>query len=243
MHTDYINPAIRELRDQQVRFAPRERKLEQVNRAELLLNELESERTYTYEYLCFRITSYRPESYPDLRVKGREAGHDIRLFVEDVSDAANVPAESAGEPVLTVDDLSRQFKVSTKTISRWRRQGLVSRRFVFDGRKRVGFLESSVERFARSNGERIRRGAQFSQLSEVERHKIIDRARRMAVAGGCPAEVTKRLARQTGRSVETIRYTLKQFDRDHPNVAQHTAGKTIRKIIVVPGRLVNIVAS
>ena len=32
------------------------------------------------------------------------------------------------------------FNVSTKTISRWRQQGLVSRRFVFDGRKRVGFL-------------------------------------------------------------------------------------------------------
>ncbi len=219
MHTDYINPAIRELRDQQVRFAPRERKLEQVNRAELLLGELEAARTYTYEYLCFRITSYRPESYPDLRLKGREASHDLRLFVEDVSDAADVPAESAGEPVLTVDELSRQFKVSTKTISRWRRQGLVSRRFVFDGRKRVGFLESSVQRFVRNNGERVRRGAQFSQLSEGERRKIIDRARRMAAAGGCPAEVTKRLARQTGRSVETIRYTLKQFDRDHPEVA------------------------
>ena len=41
----------------------------------------------------------------------------------------------------------------------------------------------------------------------------------MAQAGGCPAEVTKRLARKTGRSVETIRYTLKQYDRDHPQTA------------------------
>ncbi len=28
-----------------------------------------------------------------------------------------------------------------------------------------------------------------------------------------------------------------------PKVAEHTAGKTIRKVIVVPGRLVNIVAN
>ena len=90
MHTDYINPAIRELRDQQVRFAPRDKKLEQVDRAEQLLGELQGPRTYTYEYLCFRITSYRPESYPDLKLNGEDASHDLRLFVEDVSDSADV---------------------------------------------------------------------------------------------------------------------------------------------------------
>ncbi len=31
--------------------------------------------------------------------------------------------------------------------------------------------------------------------------------------------MTRRLARTTGRSVETIRYTLKQFDQDHPELA------------------------
>ncbi|NLY02459.1 MAG: sigma-70 family RNA polymerase sigma factor [Rhodopirellula sp.] len=219
MHSDYINPVLRQLRDQQVRFAPREKKIEQVNRAEQLLCELQPHRTYTYEYLCFRITKYRPESYPDLKFSGEEACHDLRLFVEDLSDSAGVAVEEAGEQVLTVEQLSRQFRVSTKTISRWRRQGLVSRRFVFDGRKRVGFLASSVERFVHGNEDRVRRGAQFSQLSEGERSRIIERARRLARAGGCPADVTKRLSRSSGRSVETIRYTLKQFDRDHPDVA------------------------
>ncbi len=219
MHNSYIHSAIRELRDQQVRFAPRERKLEQVDRAEQLLLELEDSRVYTYEYLCYRVTTYRPEAYPDVRMRGHEVAHDLRLFVEDVSDSAHLPVEEVPEPVLTVEELSRRFQVSTKTISRWRQQGLVSRRFVFDGRKRVGFLESSVDRFVRDNGERVRRGAQFSQLTVDERDKIIDFARRMAERGGCPADVTKRLATKMGRSVETIRYTLKQFDRDHPDSA------------------------
>jgi len=219
MHTDYLNPAIRQLRDQQVRFAPREKKIEQADQAEKLLGELDPKRTYSYEYVCFRITKYRPEAYPDLRLSGQEATHDLRLFVEDVSDAANVPADAAGERVLTVEQLARQFKVSTKTISRWRHQGLISRRFVLDGRKRVGFLQSSVDRFVSENVDRVRRGAEFSQLSEAERAMIIDRARRMARAGGCPADVTKRLARKTGRSAETIRYTLKQFGQSHPELA------------------------
>ena len=66
MHTDYLNPAFRELRDQQVRFAPREKKLQQVAQAEKLLGEIDPGRTYTYEYLCYRITNYRPGAYPDL---------------------------------------------------------------------------------------------------------------------------------------------------------------------------------
>jgi RNA polymerase primary sigma factor/RNA polymerase sigma factor len=219
MHTDYLNPVVRQLRDQQVRFAPREKKIEQVNSAEKLLIELDPNRTYTYEYLCYRVTNFRSETYPHLKLSGKEAGHDLRLFVEDLSDAANVPAGAAGERVLTVDELARQFRVSTKTVSRWRQQGLVSRRFVFDGRKRVGFLQSSVDRFVARNEERVRRGAQFSQLSDEERRHIIQRARRLAQAGGCPAEVTRRLANKTGRSVETIRYTLKQFDQEHPELA------------------------
>ena len=93
MHTDYMNPAIRQLRDQQVRFAPKEKKLEQADQAEKLLGELDSSRTYTYEYVCFRITSYRPETDPHFKVTGREARHDLRLFVEDVSEAAAVEAE------------------------------------------------------------------------------------------------------------------------------------------------------
>jgi RNA polymerase primary sigma factor/RNA polymerase sigma factor len=125
----------------------------------------------------------------------------------------------AGERVLTVEELAKRFSVSTKTISRWRRLGLVSRRFVMDGRKRVGFLQSSVDRFVERNSERVRRGSQFSQLSEAERTAIIRRAQRLARAGGCPAEVTRRLACKTGRSPETIRYTLKQFDQDHPDLA------------------------
>jgi RNA polymerase primary sigma factor len=219
MHTEYLNPVIRQLRDQQVRFAPREKKLEQVGRAEKLLAEIEPTRTYPYDYLCFRITDFRPESFANLKITGQDASHDLRLFVEDLSEAANIRAEAAGEQVLTVDELSKLFNVSTKTISRWRQQGLVSRRFVFDGRKRVGFLRSSVTRFAAQNEERVRRGAHFSQLTDEDRARIIERARRLAQAGGCPADVTRRLAKRMGRSVETIRYTLKQFDLEHPDLA------------------------
>jgi RNA polymerase primary sigma factor/RNA polymerase sigma factor len=224
MHSNYLSSVLRELRDQQVRFAPREKKVEQVNRAERLLAEIQPGKIYTYEYVCYRITDFRPTTSANVKITGEQVEHDLRLFVEDLSDAANVPVEAAGEQVLTVESLSKTFNVSTKTVSRWRQQGLVSRRFLFDGRKRVGFLRSSVDRFVAQNEDRVRRGARFSQLSDEERTEIIDVARRLAYAGGCPAEVARRVAKRMDRSVETIRYTIKQFDHAHPDLAVFPGG-------------------
>ncbi len=126
---------------------------------------------------------------------------------------------SADEPVLTVDQLSKTLNVSTKTISRWRQRGLVGFRFVCDGRPRVGFLQSSVDRFVRQNPQQVFRGAEFNRITEDERQHILDEARRLARAGGSPSEVTKRLAERTGRSAETIRCLLRQFDAENPEAA------------------------
>ena len=219
MHSDYASPMIRQLRDRLISGEPDTRKFEQTNRVERLLTELDPKRTYSFQYLIKHISAALDGDGWDATLSGDQASHDLRLLVEDVSDAANVPAEAAGERVVTIDELSKQLKVSTKTIARWRKQGLVSRRFMFDGRKRVGFLASSVERFVRQNEVQVRRGSHFSQMSDEERAMILRRARRLAMAGGTLPEVIKRLARKTQRSLETIRYTVKQHDRAHPQSA------------------------
>ncbi|MFM7034714.1 MAG: sigma-70 family RNA polymerase sigma factor [Planctomycetia bacterium] len=123
------------------------------------------------------------------------------------------------EPVLSIEELARQFNVSTKTISRWREHGLVAQRYSVGGRKRVGFLASTVQRFINNNPSRIERGSRFSQLSDEEHDKILAWARRLSAAGACPADVHRRIASKLGRSVETIRYTIKRHDQDHPETA------------------------
>ena len=62
----------------------------------------------------------------------------------------------AGEEVWTVEDVSKRFNVSSKTVSRWRDRGLVSRRFRFGGRNALGFLRSSVERFVTKHAVQLR---------------------------------------------------------------------------------------
>jgi len=215
----YNNPAMKQLKDQQVRFAPRDVRLAQIEKAEKLLADIDLSQTYRYQDLCERITSYRPERYPDLTLSGEDAAHDLRCFVEDLSDSADISVESIDEPVLTVDDVSDRFSVSTKTVDRWRNKGLVSRRLLFGNRKRIGFLESSLDRFIDRHQEEVERSRNFKQLTDTEREEIIRRARRMARYGGCPSEISRRLARKLSRSPETIRYTLKNYDQKHPESA------------------------
>ncbi|MCA9239744.1 MAG: sigma-70 family RNA polymerase sigma factor [Planctomycetales bacterium] len=219
MQRAYIHNTIDQFRDQQVRYAPREKRLEQIEAAERLATEIDSHKTYPFEYVFYRVTGYRPGEDTGEKISGADLQHDLRLLIEDLSDTTNLSADAMGEPVLTVDELADQFNVSTKTISRWREQGLVSRRFLFDGRKRVGFLRSSVDRFVKSNRDRVERGARFSQLNDEQRNELLDQARRLASDGSCQAEVSRQLAERSGRSVETIRAALKQFDQKHPDLA------------------------
>ncbi|MEN1680299.1 MAG: sigma-70 family RNA polymerase sigma factor [Planctomycetota bacterium] len=219
MQRAYKTDVIDRLRRQQSRYAPPEKRLEQIDDAERLIAELDPDRTYPYDYVCYRVTGIRPETDASVKVTGADLRHDLRLLVEDLSDSVDLRADALGEQVMTVDELAAQFNVSTKTISRWRELGLVSRRLLFDGRKRVGFLRSSVDRFVKTNQGRVERGAKFSQLTEEQRAELLDQARRLASEGSCQAEVTRRLADRTGRSAETIRAALRQFDKENPALA------------------------
>ncbi len=169
MHSDYHSTLIRQLRDQQVRFAPREKKIEQLERCEKLLREIDSDKTYSYEYLCYRITGYRPEHAPIVPMDGDQVRHDLHCLIEDLSESANIRAEELGQPVHTVDQLSKMFNVSTKTISRWRQQGLVSRKIIFDGgRKRVGFLHSSVDHFVNSAKNPVKMSVCLAKMTKQQ---------------------------------------------------------------------------
>lgn len=215
----YKNRLLRELRDQQVRFAPRDKKLEQMARAEKLFYELESHQLYSYKFICFRITDFRPELHAEELILGEDARCDLLLFIDDLADSVILPPELVGEKIWTIEELCTRFHVSTKTLSRWRKLGLFSRRFFANGKKRVGFLDSTVNDFVNRDPERVQRGEQFRQLTNSERAEIIDRARDLSDSGARPTEVARLIAEKTGRSVETIRYTLKAFDETHDDHA------------------------
>lgn len=219
MHVDYKNPWVQQLRDAQ-QVAPREQLIARIDAAERLIASVDVDQHYQSGQVLEHLDHDEDLKFSvDPKVHGRDLVHDLRLLVEDLSDAAELPADGMGEQVFTVEELARQFNVSTKTISRWRELGLVSRRLVFDGRKRVGFLRSSVDRFVRNNADRVERGARFSQLTDEQRAEFIDHARELAAGGAAQSEIARRLAERSGRSVETIRAALKQHDLENPDQA------------------------
>jgi RNA polymerase primary sigma factor len=218
----YNIQAIKELTDQQVRFAPPARRLEQLTRTEKLLAEVESSKQYPYQFVCFRITEFRPDSHADLVIQGSDLRHDLYLVIKDlVKSMPAIPVEEVAEPVLTLEQVSKRLNVSTKTISRWREKGLVGARpILWNGKRQMGFVQSMVDRFLVANPDRVERGGRFSQLSDEEREDILRRAKRLAhLNGGTLTEVSRRIARRLGRSPETIRYTIKNFDRTYPDLA------------------------
>jgi RNA polymerase primary sigma factor len=217
----YKYAAIRQLRDQQVRYAPVERRLEQLDRAEKLVAELVPGKLYPYQFVCYRVTNFRSDQHRDLRIEGRDLEHDLSLFIQDLSATVPaVPAEAVPEPVFTLEQVSKDLHVSTKTISRWRDRGLVTRWILCDGKRKVGIRQSLLQRFLARNQERVQKSSRFSQLTEPEKAEILRRAKRLAArAPDRFTEICRRIAKKVGRSVETIRYTIKKHDQAHPGLA------------------------
>lgn len=223
MQRAYRIQAIDELRRQQIRRASPDERLRRLEEVERAVAELDPGRDYAVDRVVTKI-GCRGWVRPDRdKAPGLDLIHDLRLLVEDLSDSVDLPADAVGEQVLTVDDLAKQFNVSTKTIARWREAGLVSRKMVFDGRKRVGFLRSSVDRFVRKNQQRVDRGARFRQLTEVERLELISDARRLAAEGHGRSEAIRMLTDRSGRTSDTVRSTLTQHEDKEPIFAE-TAG-------------------
>ncbi len=205
----------------QMLFASPGVRLRQIDAAEALLHDIESAKAYPPDFIIYRITGYRPKETDGNLLTGLALRHDLGLLIEQVADSLDLRTVDLAEPVLSLDEVTERFNVTSKTIQRWRRKGLAARRFQFpDGKRRVGFLLSTVERFLRANGEQVARGGNFSQVDDVERDEILRRARRLAtMCHCCRHEIARRIARTLNRSPLTILHTVKKFDDEHPDQA------------------------
>ncbi len=224
----YLNKPMGELASELTAGLVRYRK-GYVDAAEALLQVIDAAQEYPYEFVVFRLTGYRPQgsNLPGEALQGKPLRGDLLTLILDVSDSFDLRTTDYAEPVYDVPALAKRFGISGKTVQRWRAQGLAGRRLVFpDGKGRIAFLESSVARFVSGRSRQVRRSSQFSHMTDEERADLLRRARRLAAAGGTLSEILRRLSRRTGRAGETIRYTIRRHDAEHPEAAvfpDHTA--------------------
>ena len=109
----------------------------------------ERDRTYPFEFVCYRITKYRKRGpSTGYAIPGKALLADLVTMAEVISRKANLSTKELGEPFKTHQELAEDLKVSTKTIRRWRNRGLMGLRVVFeDGVNRLAFLQGTIDRF------------------------------------------------------------------------------------------------
>lgn len=204
----------------QMRYMPPEKRRKQLEAVESLVGILEADKAYPFEFVHFRITGFqlRHEITPYL-IPGDQLLDDLRIFVTKLSSQSSQLVEELDSRVFTIEELAGHLGVSTKTVGRWRKRGLVARRFVFpDGVKRLGVQESSLKTFQAKNASLMSNAQQFNRLSDPQKQALIDRARVMAEDDLSRYQVIERLAVLTGRAHETIRYTLLNYEQTHPQI-------------------------
>ncbi len=223
----YRSKTLKELAEQQVRFAPQAVRNRQILHAEEFLLGMNGCNEFLFGDVCHQVTGYRPEASAQVAILASDLAHDLRCFVEDLSDSLNVSADELNEPMLTVQEVSQKFNVSAKTVDRWRDRGLASRRVNIDGRKRVVILKSTLDRYVAVHQEAIDRGRSFNQMSDSEREQIVLQARELASGGLGLTEVSRQLGKRLKRATETVRYTLRDYDKSHSENAifPKTAGQ------------------
>ena len=203
----------------QLRFAPLKQQKKQLRSAGELAQIVEPDSHYPFEFVCFRLTGYRPRK--DLSgkfINGEDLIHDLQIITNKISRKVAPLASEHGEKVYTTAELAEKLSVSTKTIRRWRQRGLTGWIFVFENNKKLlGFPESSVNEFVAANPDIARKATQFNRISESEKQQIIATAIDIARKSELTRyQVILRTASITGRGRETIRSILIDHEKANP---------------------------
>ncbi len=226
--TAFKNNCIKNLLND-LRFAPVAKKLEIVKAAEQLHSIIDENLEYPFEFVCAKITNYnlRRDSIDEI-LDGKSLAYDLRLFIKKLDDGLSQPVQLIPEKVYSVAQVAKQLNVSTKTIHRWRKRGLIVRSLIFeDGKRRLAITQSALDRFLKDNPLLLERATKFNLLSEDEKKRIIDLVRSIASKSNLSRkQVLLRVAKETSRAAETIRYTVAKYEKMHPkeNIFARPAG-------------------
>ncbi|AQQ70820.1 RNA polymerase principal sigma factor HrdB [Limihaloglobus sulfuriphilus] len=213
-----VNKCIKQLL-KDVRFAPKNTKLRQLVSAENFIDTIDKNRSYPFDFVCYKITGFRyhEDEFSEDVLTGSDLYTDLLGFVLSLSSQISIPVKEVSEKVYTVVELAGKFKVARKTIDRWRRQGLVSRTYIYeDSRRRVGVRESDMKKFISRHPEMFRRASKFSRMNDHEKRQIISLAKDMAAEDHQNRkEIIDLIAAKVSRSCETVRYTLEAYEKQN----------------------------
>lgn len=214
----FTSEALAEL-TRQLLYSPRPKRVEQVERAEALHDQLDPDSAYPLEYLAYRITRYHPQSESNALLPGDVAAADLRLLIDRLSRSAPEPA--GDEPVHRPSEIADRAGVSLRTITRWRNLGLRWRWWLPepDRESVAGIPDAAWQHFQQTQPKRIHRAGGFTRLDAEERRRALELARAITERDeqASLGRVARELAADTHRSPEAMRQLLLDHERRHPD--------------------------
>jgi len=204
----------------QLRFTPEKKRRKQLDAAEKLYAIIDSEKEYPFEFVFFRIIGFShkgPVAQP--LVRGEQLLEDLRLFITKLSVGLAAPVSAQSQKVYGTSELAETLGVSARTIQRWRKRGLIARKFIFeDGVKRLGFFQSTVDKFLARNSDLAAHAKSFTRITPKQKTRMIRRAATLASKAKLSRHaIVSKIAVEMGRSHETVRSTLVNYEKAHPD--------------------------
>jgi len=203
-------PIIRELH-RHLMLSPADVRARYADRLERFLLELEPARTYPYEFVYFRIVGVRPPAGLLDTFTGSELTPDLVLLLERLDEDADPAEAPSDEDTYTLEELRERYGVTARTVRRWRRRGLPTRKYVFpDGSRRRGVRGSALERFMEANPGLLSLSGRAGRLTDEEERDILRRVAACRKEGLSTTAAAARVAGEVGRARETVRLVLKR---------------------------------
>ncbi len=202
-------------------FAPKAQQLKQLAAVEELCKIIDPDKQYPFEFICFKVTGYRPKDLPaEQTISGSELLRDLPVYILRASTRLKLSAEKQGEKIYSIDELSKKFSVSTRTIERWRKKGLMCRRYIFNEKiSGIGFASSVVDEFVASNKELVSKACRFSAISPAMRQGIIEMSQKLGSKEDLSrTAVIKKVAAHFKRAHETVRMIIVECEKNKKQI-------------------------
>jgi RNA polymerase sigma factor (sigma-70 family) len=209
----------------QLKFTPEKKRLKQLDAVEKLITIIDREKEYPFEFVFFRITGFHPtDPEADELIKGDVLLDDLQIFFSKLSGWLARPIAEQKEKIYTTEELAKKFKVSAKSIYRWRERGLLAKKYIFHkGQKRNGFLKSTVDKFLKENPDIIAGAKSYGRLTNEQKQKIIRRdAELRAKKNLSRYRIINRISSEFGKCHETIRYVLLSHENANTDISVST---------------------
>ena len=210
-----------ELLKGQLLYTPRTVLKEQVTRLyDLVVFHIDPHRTYPYDFICHRITGYRPASDAEALLEGRDLIADLSQMLLELSREATPELTAFREPVYDVPKLAGLLATDPRTVLRWSDRTALIGCYVDDGRKgrRLMFRFAAVLRFIRDNPALVDDAVSECLVSASCRDRITNAAHRSRKRSRSFSDFTAYLAEKLDLSAALVSFVLEPDRQEHPEL-------------------------